>query len=434
MRVWRLARRSARDRYGHRVDHNDTARVEGLTSFGQRPDRSQPPRRLWCSGLLANIRRTRTVTLTVVAGVLCLYLLLGLFFAVGVRLDRPSNGQCVLCRGTSGEPVERRLLQLHHHDNRRHTATSLRARTSAHAVRIEALIGQMLLVTVVGAIVAGSFRCGRRMSDEVHRGRRARVGGPSRSGRQGGEGTARVKRAGLIAMGIAITVIGATGGAAVGWYGTFLVRGHSTGDRVSPGGRRRLPAVCSSVGLRWLWLRLGAATRPARPAPRSQARELSSVRPVGCPPAPGAGRRQPGHAAASAARASKTRATSVLVDGEGGIRTLAGGLPPDPLSRRAPSATRPPLHAHSPRRGAGALVSTIPRHVASRARAVARQPRRHRWAGRVPDQPARVASGAGFVAAPAVGGSDRLDSAYYIRIAHLDTRPPDGRLLPLYRC
>ena len=70
---------------------------------------------------------------------------------------------------------------------------------------------------------------------------------------------------GLIAMGIAITVIGATGGAAVGWYGTFLVRGRASGDHGVTG---VAVGICLLLlfllGLRWLWLRLGE--RPAREA------------------------------------------------------------------------------------------------------------------------------------------------------------------------
>ncbi len=66
-----------------------------------------------------------------------------------------------------------------------------------------------------------------------------------------------LKRVGLIAAAIAITVVGASGGAAVGWYGTFLVRGRASGDHAVTG---VAVGICLLLlfllGLRWLWLRL----------------------------------------------------------------------------------------------------------------------------------------------------------------------------------
>jgi hypothetical protein len=95
-----------------------------------------------------------------------------------------------------------------------------------------------------------------------------------------------VKRVLLIAMGIAITVIGAAGGAAVGWYGTFLVRGAASGGHAVTGvavGVCLLLLFC--VGLRWMWLRLSDRPQRVRHARRERreprapvaSEELSSV-------------------------------------------------------------------------------------------------------------------------------------------------------------
>jgi hypothetical protein len=106
----------------------------------------------------------------------------------------------------------------------------------------------------------------------------------------------------LIAMGIAITVIGATGGAAVGWYGTFLVRGRASGDHGVTG---VAVGVCLLLlfllGLRWLWLRLGE--RPSREARAPVAsEELSSVNLWEVHPPQAQDAEQQGHAAASHSR------------------------------------------------------------------------------------------------------------------------------------
>ena len=86
-----------------------------------------------------------------------------------------------------------------------------------------------------------------------------------------------MKRVGLVAAGLMITAIGAAGGAAVGWYGTFLVRGRAAHDHAVTGvavGVCLLLLFC--VGLRWLWLRL--SDRPKRVAHAPVAGdELSAV-------------------------------------------------------------------------------------------------------------------------------------------------------------
>jgi len=87
-----------------------------------------------------------------------------------------------------------------------------------------------------------------------------------------------VKRVGLIVMGIAITVLGAVGGAAIGWYGTFVLRGDAAGDHDVTG---VVVGVCLMLlfllGLRVLWVALGE--RPPRREPRAPvaSAELSAV-------------------------------------------------------------------------------------------------------------------------------------------------------------
>lgn len=89
-----------------------------------------------------------------------------------------------------------------------------------------------------------------------------------------------MKRVLLIALGIAITTIGAAGGAAVGWYGTYLVRGAGTGDHAVTG---VVVGVCLLllflVGLRWMWLRLSdrpQRVRRERRAPRAPRAPVAS--------------------------------------------------------------------------------------------------------------------------------------------------------------
>ncbi len=110
-----------------------------------------------------------------------------------------------------------------------------------------------------------------------------------------------MKRALLVVMGIAITVIGACGGAAVGWYGTFLLRGAASGDRAVTGvavGVCLLLLFC--LGLRWIWLRLSERPQRERHAPVAS-EELATVNLWDVRP-PQPQDTEPGRAAASTSR------------------------------------------------------------------------------------------------------------------------------------
>jgi hypothetical protein len=132
---------------------NDTARVEGLTSFSNAVMIAAAPTSV-VIGLFRNIRKTGTVTLTVVAGVLCLYLLFGLFFAsVYVSIDRLTS-QPFFAGGaaaTASNAVYFSFITMTTVGYGDFTArTNLGHTLSA----FEALIGQIYLVTVVAAIVS----------------------------------------------------------------------------------------------------------------------------------------------------------------------------------------------------------------------------------------------------------------------------------------
>lgn len=131
---------------------NNTERVEGLTSLANALLIAAAPASV-IIGLFRHIRRTRTVTLTVVAGVLCLYLLLGLFFAsVYVTIDRLTN-HAFFAGGHPATPSNAvyfsfiTMTTVGYGDLT--ASTNLGHTLSA----FEALIGQIYLVTVVAAIV-----------------------------------------------------------------------------------------------------------------------------------------------------------------------------------------------------------------------------------------------------------------------------------------
>ena len=104
-------------------------------------------------GVLRNLRATGTVTVTVVAGVLCLYLLVGLFFAFTYTAVQNLGGAPFFASGdaaTSSRSVYFSFV----------TMTTVgygdfTARTNlGHTLSVtEALLGQIYLVTVVAAIV-----------------------------------------------------------------------------------------------------------------------------------------------------------------------------------------------------------------------------------------------------------------------------------------
>ena len=104
-------------------------------------------------GLLRNLRATRTVTVTVVAGVLCLYLLVGLFFAFTYTAVQNLGGAPFFANGdaaTSARSVYFSFVTMTTVGYGDFTARTNLGHTMAVT---EALLGQIYLVTVVAAIV-----------------------------------------------------------------------------------------------------------------------------------------------------------------------------------------------------------------------------------------------------------------------------------------
>jgi Ion channel len=105
-------------------------------------------------GVIRNLRATGTVTVITVAGVLCLYLLVGLFFAFTYVAIQEISGSAFFASGdaaTSPRAVYFSFVTM--------TTTGdgdLTARTNlGHTLSVsEALIGQIYLVTVVATIIA----------------------------------------------------------------------------------------------------------------------------------------------------------------------------------------------------------------------------------------------------------------------------------------
>ena len=104
-------------------------------------------------GLYRNLRATGTVTLTVVAGVLCLYLLLGLFFTSVYVAVQNLGGAPFFSNGTAA--VSSRALYFSFVTMTTVGYGDYTARTNlGHTLAVsEALMGQIYLVTVVAAIV-----------------------------------------------------------------------------------------------------------------------------------------------------------------------------------------------------------------------------------------------------------------------------------------
>jgi Ion channel len=104
-------------------------------------------------GVYRNLRATRTVTVTVVAGVLCLYLLLGLFFSSVYIAIQNLGGAPFFANGAaavSSRAVYFSFVTMTTVGYGDYTARS----NLGHTIAIsEALIGQIYLVTVVAAIV-----------------------------------------------------------------------------------------------------------------------------------------------------------------------------------------------------------------------------------------------------------------------------------------
>jgi len=104
-------------------------------------------------GVYRNLRTTGTVTVTVVAGVLCLYLLLGLFFAFAYVAMQNLGGAPFFANGASA--VTSRAVYFSFVTLTTVGYGDYTARTNlGHTLSItEALVGQIYLVTIVAAIV-----------------------------------------------------------------------------------------------------------------------------------------------------------------------------------------------------------------------------------------------------------------------------------------
>ena len=105
-------------------------------------------------GVHRNLRATGTVTVTVVAGVLCLYLLVGLFFAFTYTAVQNLGGAPFFTNGdaaTSARSVYFSFVTMTTVGYGDFTARTNLGHTMAVT---EALLGQIYLVTVVAAIVS----------------------------------------------------------------------------------------------------------------------------------------------------------------------------------------------------------------------------------------------------------------------------------------
>jgi hypothetical protein len=105
-------------------------------------------------GLLRDLRATGTVTVPVVAGVLCLYLLVGLFFAFAYTAVQNLGGAPFFANGdaaTSTRSLYFSFVTMTTVGYGDFTARTILGHTMAVT---EALLGQIYLVTVVAAIVS----------------------------------------------------------------------------------------------------------------------------------------------------------------------------------------------------------------------------------------------------------------------------------------
>ncbi len=105
-------------------------------------------------GVLRNLRATGTVTVTVVAGVLCLYLLVGLFFAFAYVAVQNLGGAPFFA--TNAPATSARSVYFSFVTMTTVGYGDYTARTNfGHTLSVtEALLGQIYLVTVVAAIVS----------------------------------------------------------------------------------------------------------------------------------------------------------------------------------------------------------------------------------------------------------------------------------------
>ena len=131
----------------------DSTRVQGVAALANALLVAAAPPAV-VVGLLRQLRRTGTITVTMVGGVLCLYLMLGLFFAFAFVAAQNLGGGAFF---SSGERVNAPTSVYFSFV----TMTTVgygdyTARTNlGHTMSVtEALIGQIYLVTVVAAMVS----------------------------------------------------------------------------------------------------------------------------------------------------------------------------------------------------------------------------------------------------------------------------------------
>jgi hypothetical protein len=105
-------------------------------------------------GVLRHLQATRTVTVTVVAGVLCLYMLLGLFFAFVYVAVENLGGAPFFANGASAVPARSVYFSFVTLTTTGYGDYSARTNFGHTLSVTEALLGQIYLVTIVAAIVS----------------------------------------------------------------------------------------------------------------------------------------------------------------------------------------------------------------------------------------------------------------------------------------
>jgi hypothetical protein len=105
-------------------------------------------------GLLRNLRATGAVTITVVAGVLCLYLLVGLFFAFTYIAVQNLGGAPFFANGDAATSARSVYFSFATMTTVGYGDFTARANLGHTMAVTEALLGQIYLVTVVAAIVS----------------------------------------------------------------------------------------------------------------------------------------------------------------------------------------------------------------------------------------------------------------------------------------
>lgn len=105
-------------------------------------------------GLLRDLRATGTVTLAIVAGVLCLYLLAGLFFAYVYTAAQNLGGAPFFSDGQSATPAHAVYFSFVTMTTTGYGDFTARTNVGHTLAATEALLGQIYLVTVVAAIVS----------------------------------------------------------------------------------------------------------------------------------------------------------------------------------------------------------------------------------------------------------------------------------------